>query len=114
MVHQRLLLPSHVPSRMSLAASSLSKTRGPENATENNPARVFRRTSSSAAAAGKSGVGQILSRATGRVPQASVVSTSAIASRNLPSSRSWKTTTIESTWAEKVDLRQMRKEWLDD
>lgn len=108
-----LLLSFHASDRVSPAASRCSKTKEAEHATGSNPVRLSPRNSFNAVAAGESGVGQTLLRATELVSRELGVSTYVIVRHTLRTSSYWRTTTTRITWAREVDLRQ-RIKWRDD
>lgn len=109
-----LVLLFHASDRVSPAASRCSKTKEAEHATDSNLVRLSPRSSFNAAAAGKSGVGQTLSRVTEPVSQKLGVSTNVTARHSLRTSRDWRTTTTGIIWARKVDLHQIARNWRDD
>lgn len=83
----QFVLAFNAESRMSLAVRSLSRMKEAGRATGSNPAGLYRRNLSSAAAAGESSVGQTLSKAIGPVPQDQELCTTAIARQFFPISR---------------------------
>lgn len=107
-------LSSNVPSKVNLAAPRYSRTRGAGYATENNPARPSRRNSFSAAAPGKSSVGQTLLRATGFVSQALGISITVIARPDSPISKGLRPTTTRFTLGRRADPRRQAAARRDD
>lgn len=100
---------SNAPSQASLAARRFSRMKEAGRATGSNLAGRYRRSLSSAAAAGESGVGQTLSKAIGPVPQDQELCTTVIARQFFPISRDLRTTITAITWGKRVDLRQIRR-----
>lgn len=96
-----LVLSFHASDRVSSAASRYSETKEAEHATGSNPVRRCPRNPFNAAAAGRSGIGQTLSRVTEPVSQKLGVSTNVTARHSLRTSRDWRTTSTRITGQER-------------